>query len=141
MFYLVYLLKSYERMNIRTSLSIYFLLARLGLAFFYTTLIWKATPLKVYPEAGGVKVSNSKLCKVDCYGILKDLLDKGFKDRDLYLSFREQYLQLEPKCFCDFILKDLLAEGKEGYELLQSFQEKQVLVAKGYKLVYEKGSE
>ena len=72
---------------------------------------------------------------------LKDLLDKGFKDRDLYLSFREQYLQLEPKCFCDFILKDLLAEGKEGYELLQSFQEKQVLVAKGYKLVYEKGSE
>lgn len=83
-------------------------------------------------------MGNSVLCKVDCYGILKSLVDKGLTADELYLSFREQYLQRIPGCFCDYILRDLIAEGKTGEDLLKAFQEKQDLVAKGYELVYGK---
>jgi len=83
-----------------------------------------------------MRMSNSSLCKVDCYGILKSLVDKGLEDEELYLSFREQYLQVRPGCYCDYILRDLLSEGKNGKELLEAFQEKQKLVEEGYKIVY-----
>ncbi|HHU32899.1 MAG: hypothetical protein ACOX1Y_09860 [Zhaonellaceae bacterium] len=83
-------------------------------------------------------MNNSNLCRVDCYGILKSLIDKGLTKEELYLSFREQYLQNKPGCFCDYILRDLIAEGKTGEDLLKAFQEKQDLVAKGYELVYGK---
>ena len=85
---------------------------------------------------GFMKTKN--LCKVDCVGILKSLIDEGCSGDELFLSFREKYLQTVPGCFCDFILRDLIAEGKAGEDLLVSFREKQKQVIEGYRIVNAK---
>lgn len=89
-------------------------------------------------------MERTELCKIDCYGLLENLLKEGLEGDNLLRTFTWKYIeqnQGKPTCYCDKILNDLIRENVPKEDLLEEFKKKQLLVVKGFDIIVDEALE